>query len=425
VDAYVGNHLTGIYVAQQLGQAAAVRVAGQAISPKAYCIAVLRERAQLLELFNRGIRAIKNSGVYASICEKWFGPLGAGLNARIIESIDVGIIGLNHLGIVVSVNSYARKMLNLTPQICLGKHALETPLARHFDLNLAYEAAATGKGFFGLEINLEKDGRSVVISYDIYPLCEEDGKVVGVIISFRDVTRDKKLKESMIRRDKMESLGLLLSNIAHEIRNPLTSIKTFVEQLPRRYGDPRFRREMLKHVPAQIDHVTRLVEQILEYARPRSPVRMRCPLWQAVDEALALLRGKVGSGVNLNIRVPREIWVLADRQQLKQVLVNVLVNSFDAVGQGDTVSISALCTGQRVVIEIEDSGCGIPPEHLPHIFDPFFTTKKNGTGLGLFITHQLIKENGGDIVVTSNVGQGTTVRIELSGGDKSGENPRN
>lgn len=426
VDAYVGNRLTGAYLAQKLGQVDKVRVAGEPISPTAYCIAVLREKQQLLELLNRGIRTIKNNVVYDSICEKWFGTVINNLDSHIVESVDVGVVAINHLGVVVSMNSYARRILGLKAQCCLGRHFLETPLAYYFDPARIHKAMTTGKGFFDQEVLTNGEIEAKAFTYNVCPLFEEGTKPIGCIVSFRDVSLEKQMKESLIRKDKMESLGLLLANLVHEIRNPIASIKTFVEALPRYYDDPKFRDEMLKHVPAEIDRLTRLVDDVLEYSRPRSAVRRKCYLYRVLNDVLTLVRRGAGEGLKFKLHIPEDIWVWADESQLKQVFINVLMNAVEALaGKAGLVKITATRRKNRVMVEVRDNGPGISPEHLSRVFDPFFTAKENGTGLGLFVTYQLVKENSGDISISSRVGEGTTVRIEFPREDYHGKSADN
>jgi len=413
VDAYVGNRLTGTYFAQKLGQIDRVRLVGQPIAPQSYAIAVSRGRKSLVDLLNRGLKAIKENGKYHEIFEKWFGPMVRDLDNRIIDSVDVGVIGLNRLGVIISINAYARKLLNLKEYNLVGKYALETELVRYFNLGLIYETLSTGRGFLECEAPVKRDNGNLVIGYNICPLYGENGKISGVVINFRDITREKQLRESLARKDKMESLGLLLANIAHEIRNPITAIKAFVDALPKQYKNPKFRSEMFKYVPREIDRLNHLVEELIEYVRPRSPIRRPCNLFEIVRSVLVLCRGDAPPNVKIEVKVDKKLILYVDEQQIKQVLLNLVLNAIEAVGAQGCIEILADKEGDTVWIEVTDDGCGISEEQLSHIFDPFYTTKEQGTGLGLFIVYQLVKENGGDIRVFSQKNKGTTFRVEF------------
>lgn len=413
VDAYIGNRLTGTYFAQKMGQMDKIRLVGQPISPQAYAIAVIRGRNQLVELFNKGLKAIKGNGIYDRISEKWFGLVIGDLDSHIIDSVEVGVIGLNRLGVITSVNSYVRRLLNIKNQNLKGKYALETELVRYFDFGLVYETLATGKAFFEREIAINNGHGRLLLSYNICPLYEEGNKIIGVVINFRDITGEKQLRESLARKDKMESLGLLLANIAHEIRNPITAIKTFVEALPKQYDNPCFRSEMLKYVPLEIDRLNRLVGELIEYARPHTPIRKPCNLFQVINSILILFKRQAGLGIKFEIKVDEGLKLWADEQQLKQILINLILNAIEAITGNGLVKISAGVEGDCVWIEVEDDGCGIPQEQLPYIFDPFYSTKDKGTGLGLFIVYQLVKENHGDIKVCNPKNKGTIFRLDF------------
>lgn len=424
VDAFIGNRLTGTYLAQKMGHIDKIRLVGQPISPQAYAIAVSRGRKQLVEIFNKGLRAIKENGVYDRICEKWFGLVAEDLNSHIIDSVDVGVIGLNRMGIITSINSYARKILNIKSHNLIGKYALETELVHYFDFGIVYEAMATGKAFVDHEIEI-KNGKQSLLSYNIFPLYGESNKVIGVVISLRDITLEKHLRENLARKDKMESLGMLLANIAHEIRNPIMAIKTFVEALPVQYGNPRFRAEMLKYVPMEIERLNKLVGELLQYAHPRAPVRKWCNLNEIVNSVMVLFQGQVNSGIDFEIQIDTFLKIWADEQQLKQILINLILNATEAIKEKGKVKIAAGKNEYGIWIEVEDDGCGISSEHLGHIFDPFYTTKEKGTGLGLFITYQLVKENHGDIRVFSQKGRGTRFKITFCQEVRHGENSDN
>ena len=214
---------------------------------------------------------------------------------------------------------------------------------------------------------------------------------------------------------------------APEIRNPLTSIKTFIQLAPERKDDVEFIRDFSKVVLDDVHRIERLIQEILDYARYMEPKLTDEDLNDIVSSCLYFIEVKADTrGIKIEKQLasglPR---VMLDRQQIKQVLLNVLLNAMDAMGeQGSgclrvrTAALSKPDTMTRLQIEIEDTGPGISAANLEHIFDPFFTTKhtsgeNEGTGLGLTIAHQIIQEHQGDIQVQSIEGTGTTFRIHL------------
>lgn len=230
----------------------------------------------------------------------------------------------------------------------------------------------------------------------------------------------------MRRTDRLRSLETIAGGFAHEIRNPLTSIKTFVQLAPERKNDPDFMGFFSRVVAEDVERIERLIREILDYARYMEPTLAEEDLNEVVESCLYFIQVKAG-GHSITIvkdlapGLPR---VRLDRQQIKQVLLNLFLNAVEAMadrGGRLTVKTHRLIksTGEPwVQVEVADTGPGIPVADLEHIFDPFYTTKhqseeREGTGLGLTIVHQIIQEHRGYIEVNSEVGCGTTFFVSL------------
>lgn len=242
------------------------------------------------------------------------------------------------------------------------------------------------------------------------------------------VYEDLHQSQALMRRtDRLRSLEIIAGGFAHEIRNPLTSIKTFIQLAPERKDDVEFIRDFSKVVLDDVHRIERLIQEILDYARYMEPKLTDEDLNDIVSSCLYFIEVKADSrGIKIEkqlaSRLPR---VMLDRQQIKQVLLNILLNAMDAMGERGggclrvrTTALTKSDAKMRLQIEIEDTGPGISAANLEHIFDPFFTTKhasgeNEGTGLGLTIAHQIIQEHRGDIQVQSIEGIGTTFRIDL------------
>jgi signal transduction histidine kinase len=237
---------------------------------------------------------------------------------------------------------------------------------------------------------------------------------------------DLKRQKSLVRRtDRLRSLETVAGGFAHEIRNPLTSIKTFVQLAPERRDDPEFIGSFSKVVTEDVNRIERLIQEILDYARYMEPRFTKEDLNEVVESSLYF----VGVGAeNKGVKVEKEMAgdlpaVLLDRQQIKQVLMNLFMNAMDAMTKGGTLAVRTrrLARGEGeewVQIEVADTGCGIREEDLEHIFDPFFTTKhesqeREGTGLGLAIVHQIVQEHRGNIEVDSTAGVGTAFYVSM------------
>lgn len=238
---------------------------------------------------------------------------------------------------------------------------------------------------------------------------------------------DWKQSQLLIRRaDRLRSLETIAGGFAHEVRNPLTSIKTFIQLAPSRRDDPEFMNSFSLVVADDLARIERLIEEILDYARYMKPKFSLESMNDIVASCLHFIEVQAATlGVTIEKHLAEPMTpVMVDRQQMKQVLMNLLLNAMDAMKtQGGRLTVvtrylTRLDGTQWIQIEIADTGCGIAPEDLPHIFDPFFTTKHEstehvGTGLGLSIVHQIIQEHDGTVEARSTVGQGTMFTLAL------------
>lgn len=228
------------------------------------------------------------------------------------------------------------------------------------------------------------------------------------------------------RTDRLRSLETLAGGFAHEIRNPLTSIKTFIQLTPERKDDADFIREFSQVVLGDVHRIERLIDEILGYARSIDPHLTEEDINAVVSSCLYLLDAKARDrGITIQKELAPELpRVMLDQQQIKQALLNLFANALDAMGDRrgtllvKTHAVDRWKGKMEVQIDIEDTGHGIPAADLERIFDPFYTTKHKsseheGTGLGLFIAHQIIREHQGTIRVRSTEGAGTVFRITL------------
>lgn len=232
----------------------------------------------------------------------------------------------------------------------------------------------------------------------------------------RRIATEKQLIERIAQKDKMEAIGNLAAGIAHEIRNPLTSIKTFVELLPQKYDNPLFREKISYFVPREIERLNSLLNTLLDYARPRKSLQQTENLLDLVRNTLVLFGTMFEKNkIRIAVEIDPDLKVFVDRQQIQQVFINVIMNAVEATeGVSEPkILIAAEQKAKEVIIVFQDNGMGIENDNLRKIFDPFFTTKPTGTGLGLAVSYQILKENMGRIWVESKPGEGTKVFISL------------
>jgi len=216
------------------------------------------------------------------------------------------------------------------------------------------------------------------------------------------------------KSDQMKAVGTLAAGLAHEIKNPLASIKTFTEHLDSRYDDPAFRQKFRKIVGGEVERINLIVQQLLEFAKPVPPKLAPVDIPQLVDETLDFMNSELmAHHVEVQRCYAGRATILADSQQLKQVFLNLVLNSLQAMNGNGRLRVSTAVKGSELELTMADNGSGIAAEDLPKVFEPFFTTKTNGTGLGLAVVQGIMKEHGGRIDVESQLGQGTVVKLRL------------
>ena len=224
----------------------------------------------------------------------------------------------------------------------------------------------------------------------------------------------ERLLAEVRRSEQMKAVGTLAAGLAHEIKNPLTSIKAFTEHLASRHEDPQFLDKFERIVGGEVERINLIVQQLLDFAKPVPPKLRPTNIEELVEETLTLLSNEL---VERHIEVSRQYEgrhrVLGDPQQLKQVFLNLFLNSLDATNGAGKVEVRTEVREGNLAIDITDFGAGISQQDLPHIFTPFFTTKKTGTGLGLAVTQKIVEDHQGRISVRSVLGHGTTVTVLL------------
>ena len=237
------------------------------------------------------------------------------------------------------------------------------------------------------------------------------------LLETRIAERTRELQASqaqVLHQEKMAAFGLLAAGIAHEVGNPLTSISAVVQVLERRDHDA-YTRDKLAQVSGQLVRIQATLRELVLFSRPASDQRGRVAIRDVVDEALGIAKYyKGGKNRQISGTVPAGLPPLVGvRDQLVQVVFNLVLNAIDATGKGGRIEVAAEAAGGRVVLTVRDDGVGIPGDVRDRLFRPYFTTKKHGTGLGLFVIRKIVEEHGGSVAVESEPGRGTTFRVEL------------
>ncbi len=225
------------------------------------------------------------------------------------------------------------------------------------------------------------------------------------------------LRQELARSEKLKMAATLASGLAHDIRNPLTALKTFAEHLPAKKHDPEFLNTFSNVVEKEVSRVDELVSRLLDFAKPAPPSFKSTEVHSLINDVLDLVSRRLEKQKITLIKEfeSQPIHLNLDPTQIKQALINLIINAIDAMPNGGRLTIQTRINKDNKFLDliISDTGCGISKKDITHIFDPFFSKKTNGTGLGLSITQGIIKEHKGRIRVTSEVNKGTTFSIEL------------
>jgi len=331
----------------------------------------------------------------------------------LVENMPIGLVAVDTQYRVASVNAAGAALLGLPSLDVAGKPGRDVlPDELWFQLQ-----ALEGKD---RAIDRElvctlRNGHVVPFEISTAPLADEAGRIQGTIILFKDLSEVKSLREEVERNHRLATVGRLAAGVAHEIRNPLSSIKGFATYFKERYPEVPEDQHIADIMIQEVDRLNRVVTQLLEFARPVSISRKQIPLKEFIVDSLKLVeRQAAESDVALEADLPESgAAARLDPDKLNQVLLNLYLNAIEAMAGGGRITVSLEKDKQkhRIEIRVSDTGASIPESELAHIFDPYFTTKTTGTGLGLAIAHNIIQGHGGEIRVENRPGAGTTFRI--------------
>lgn len=333
---------------------------------------------------------------------------------HLVENMPIGLMAVDKNMRIALSNNTAGSILSISPPDISGKGAEEIlPLA----LWKLISGLEDHKGVIETEIEcILNDGKVVPLEVSATELKDEKGDFLGYIILFKDLSEVRSLRREVARSQRLASIGSLAAGVAHEIRNPLSSIKGFAV-----YFKERQEKEEDKQIAGimiqEVDRLNRVVSQLVELSRPVSVSKKPVSLRAVIENSLKLLE-RDATEKKIEIKtgfMADDLKIAIDGDRINQVLLNLYLNAIESMEKGGRLSVSLSEEEGGAIIKISDTGAGIGEKDLPHIFDPYFTTKTTGTGLGLAIVHNIIEAHDGKITVESRPGEGTTFTLFLPG----------
>ncbi|TNJ60651.1 PAS domain-containing protein [Paenibacillus hemerocallicola] len=337
---------------------------------------------------------------------------------NVLQHMDSGIVLFDSEGYISFVNVLMGRYLGVPRRSLLG---LDLPgLASYSGLSRSFRKLIVKlhREMFLYRLRyhevIDEHGRHFLVTATYGE--ELDG---DILISVKDVTEFKKIEQSAYQNDKLAMLGKIAAAIAHEIRNPLTSIRGFM-QLLRPHLVQLGKEEYARIVIDEIDRANDIIYEFLNSSKPSTPVKKEVHVDSLLKEVKLLFESEAilkGCDIELSPIDPA-LTICVDVKQAKQALLNIVKNSLDAIGgstkaQRGMIGISAVKQSSKVMIMVQDNGTGMDYHTQSKLFDPFFTTKLEGTGLGLAVCYRIIKNHGGHIQVDSDIGTGTQFKITL------------
>jgi two-component system, cell cycle sensor histidine kinase and response regulator CckA len=337
--------------------------------------------------------------------------------AALFHGVSDAIVLADASAHVLLLNLAAEGLLRCSSVVAAGQ-----PLSRFLPIDLTTDAQVADRH------GTRADGRAFLFEASVSPIETATGRLYAVIT--RDVSERRGMVSRLARVERLESIGLLAGGIAHDLNNVLAPIVLGLDLLSREALEPS-QRALVDTMRQSAQRGGELVRQVLTFARGSQGQRVAVRLGELLDECVSLLRRTFPPSIQIAVSVALDLWAVeAEPTRLHQVLLNLCVNARDARAEGGRLTLSAgnvevdlamtaenpdARPGRHVLLTVEDTGSGIPPELLPHVFDPFVTTKPQGqgTGLGLPTVKGIVRQHGGFITVRSEVGKGTTFNICL------------
>lgn len=348
------------------------------------------------------------------------------LLGRLVESASHCILSTDEQGRIVSINKAGEEMYGYREQELLGKkvtmlYSDKNPPALVAELA---QKAANGEGWEAEIWRRRKNGEEVPTWISSSYIRDESGVIKGALGIGRDITDKKVVEEKLLHSTRIATLGEIAAGIAHEVRNPLTSVKLGLNNLAEIVGDRKDAKSVVDDLLAEIERLEKVVSKLLNFAKRKKEGREMKDINELMDRALFYVKADIGKfGIDAVKHYDSNLpLVEVDPDQMLQVFLNLILNAVQAMEQGGRLELRTRFVSTRgpqgeiqknIMSEVKDTGKGIPPKDIPLIFSPFFTSKEGGTGLGLAMAKRLVEAHGGTIDLKSREGEGTAVTVLL------------
>jgi two-component system nitrogen regulation sensor histidine kinase GlnL len=347
---------------------------------------------------------------------------------NVLDSLIDGVMVVDMERRIVSFSASAEQMIGRKAAEVQGRNLFTVFPGEDRLLHLIEKTLSTGRYHTDSNFSFNTYKKSSEdLGLTTSPLLDSEGRPVGVVVVFRDLSRMKSLEERVRKGERLAALGVLAAGMAHEIKNPLGGIRGATQLLRDELEGRSSLLEYTDIMIREVDRLDKIVEGLLDFSKPPHPHARPTNVHQILDRVAALVQLEhhgdvIGIRRNYDPSLPE---VIGDPDQLSQVFLNIFRNGIDAMqGEGTLVLTTRILPGYQIPtgkqgkrrmisVEVGDSGSGIPPEELEKIFLPFYTRKRKGVGLGLALCHRIIEEHGGKIDVISRVGEGTRFTITL------------
>lgn len=333
---------------------------------------------------------------------------------EVVASLPAGLMVMDRDGKIILENPAAETITGLRPEQITGRSAKDV-----LPENLAALVASDPESGRVAEREMKcmfGHKAPVPLSVSAGPVINDEGQWIGSVVIFRNLSEIKALQQTVARTEKLAAIGGLAAGVAHEIRNPLSSVKGMATYFSNRFGDDPEARQAAEVMITETNRLNRVISELLEFARPPGIQTKPGDINELIGHCLHLVSREADqNNVEIQLITDNSLGVAEiDPDRFMQCLLNLFINSVQAMENGGSLRVETR-QGRAKTIEIiiKDTGKGISETDLGRIFDPYYTTKASGTGLGLAIVHKIIEDHGGQISVSSTSGRGTTFIISL------------